>query len=204
MPSAERSKWAITSEERAEAIGGAAGRRGLSLFLQRVSAGAGESMKRFTALVMVSSLTAVVGLAVLAAAQHEHGRAMQDETARVESREDRRAALGVGPTAEMGLKLTMREHLEAIRDIVAALGRQDFEQAAKVSHEELGFPKHHQAMEREAGATFPPKYHELAMAHHREAEDLARLLPSRDLKRILPQLDKTIGACVDCHRAFKL
>jgi hypothetical protein len=113
-------------------------------------------------------------------------------------------ALGLGSAAEAGMKLTMREHLEAIRDIVAALGRQDFEQAAKVAHEELGFPKHHQAMQREGGATFPPKYHDLAMAHHQEAEDLAKLLPSKDLKTILPQLGKTIGACVSCHKAYKL
>ena len=103
-----------------------------------------------------------------------------------------------------GLKRTMGEHLEAIGDIIAALGRQDFEQAAKVAHEELGFPKHHQAMQREAGSTFPPKYHELAMAHHQEAEDLAKVLSSKDLKTVLPQLEKTIGACVSCHRAYKL
>lgn len=112
--------------------------------------------------------------------------------------------LGLGQAAEEGLKLTMREHLEAIRDIVAALGQQDFKQAAKVAHEELGFPKHHQAMKREGGATFPPKYHELAMAHHQAAEDLAKVIPSKDLKTILSQLEQTIGACVSCHRVYQL
>jgi hypothetical protein len=151
-----------------------------------------------------------VGLATLliltaaGEAQHEHGHPVMKEGASAAHRQDERAALGLGPTAEAGLKLTMREHLEAIRDIVAALGRQDFERAAKVSHEELGFPKHHQAMEREAGATFPPQYHDLAMAHHQEAEDLAKLIPSKELRAILPQLEKTIGACVSCHRAYKL
>lgn len=122
----------------------------------------------------------------------------------VESHRDERVALGLGPAAEAGMKLTMREHLEAIRDIVAALGRQDFERAAKIAHDELGFPKHHEAMKREVGATFPPKYHELAMAHHQEAEDLAQAIPSKDLKTILPQLEKTIGACISCHQAYKL
>jgi hypothetical protein len=113
-------------------------------------------------------------------------------------------ALAMGSAAEAGLKLTMREHLEAIHDIVAALGQQDFEQAAKVAHEELGFLKHHQAMTREAGATFPSKYHELAMAHHQAAEDLAKVIPSKDFKAILPQLERTIGACVSCHQIYKL
>jgi hypothetical protein len=149
-------------------------------------------------------LAALLSLAVVVEAQQQHEHPMTKGGVPVESHRDDRVALGLGPAAEAGSKLTMREHLEAIRDIVAALGRQDFEQAANVSHEELGFPKHHQAMEREAGATFPPKYHVLAMAHHREAEDLAKVISSKEFQTILPQLEKTIGACVSCHRAYKL
>ncbi len=143
-------------------------------------------------------------MAVVVEAQHQHGHPMAKDGASAESRPDERVGLGLHSTAEAGMKLTMREHLEAIRDIVAALSRQEFETAAKVAHEELGFPKHHQAMQREGGATFPPKYHELAMAHHQEAEDLAKVILSKDLKTILPKLEKTIGACVSCHRAYKL
>lgn len=128
----------------------------------------------------------------------------QAQGAPTESRQDDRVALGLSQAVEAGMKLTMREHLEALQAIVAGLGRQEFEQVAKVAHEELGFPKHHQAMQREGGATFPPKYHELAMAHHQEAEHLAKVILSKDLKTILPQLERTIGACVSCHRAYKL
>jgi len=146
----------------------------------------------------------LVSLAVAVDAQHEHGHPPGKGEAPAAIQQDERVSLGLGRQAEAGLKLTMREHLEALQAIVAGLGRQDFAQAAKVAHEELGFPKHHQAMEREAGAAFPPKYHELAMAHHQEAESLAEVIPSKDLKTILPQLEKTIGACVACHRAYKL
>jgi hypothetical protein len=161
-------------------------------------------MNRRAIVLMGVGLSAVLGLAVAVETQHEHGHPMAKEGAPAEPHQDERVALGLAPRAENGLKLTMREHLEAIRDIVAALSRQEFDAAAKVAHEELGFPKHHQAMQREGGATFPPKYHELAMAHHQEAEDLAKVLPSKDLKTILPQLEQTIGACVSCHRAYKL
>jgi len=149
-------------------------------------------------------LAGFLSLTAVGEAQHDHGRSMIKEGTPGDSHPDERAALGLSQAAEAGMKLTMREHLEAIRDIVAALGRQEFEQAATVAHKELGFPKHHQAMQREGGATFPPKYHELAMAHHQEAEDLAKVLPSKDLQTILPKLEKTIGACVSCHRAYKL
>ncbi len=42
------------------------------------------------------------------------------------------------------------------------------------------------------------------MAHHQAAEDLAKVIPLKDLKTILPQLERTIGACVSCHQAFRL
>lgn len=161
-------------------------------------------MDRTTIASVGLGLAALLSLAVVVNAQHDHGHPMIEEGTPVESRQDERAPLSLSQSAEAGMKLTMREHLEAIRDIVASLGRQEFEQAAKVAHEELGFPKHHQAMQREAGATFPLKYHELAMAHHQEAEDLAKVIPSKDLKMILPQLERTIEACVACHQAYKL
>lgn len=153
---------------------------------------------------LVGGLAALLSLAVVVEAQHEHGHPVNKEGASTESRQDERVALNLNEQASAGMKLTMREHLEAIRDIVAALGQQDFKQAAKVAHDELGFPKHHQAMQREGGVTFPPKYHELAMAHHQDAEDLAKVIPSKDFKTILPQLERAIGACVSCHQAYKL
>jgi hypothetical protein len=149
-------------------------------------------------------LATLLSLAVVVEAQHEHEHPVNKEGGPTGSRQNERLALDLSEQASVGMKLTMREHLEAIRNIVAALGQQDFEQAAKVAHDELGFPKHHQAMQREGGATFPPKYHELAMAHHQDAEDLAKVIPSKDLKTILPQLERTIGACVSCHQAYKL
>jgi hypothetical protein len=98
----------------------------------------------------------------------------------------------------------MREHLEAIDAILAALAREDFPRAATLANEELGFPKHHVAMQREEGATFPAAYHELAMAHHKAAEGLGAVIPTKDLKQILPHLEQTIHACVKCHQVFRL
>ena len=161
-------------------------------------------MSRITIVSAGLGLAVLVSLAGVVDAQHEHEHSMIREGASADIERDERVALGLSPAAEAGMKLTMREHLESLQAIVAALGRQEFEQAAKVAHEELGFPKHHQAMQREAGATFPPKYHELAMAHHQAAEDLAEVIPSKDLKTILPQLERTMGACIACHQAFRL
>lgn len=164
----------------------------------------GSSNVPLTIITVWFGLATLLSLAVVVEAQHEHGHPVNKQGAPTGSRQDERVALELSEQASAGMKLTMREHLEAIRDIVAALGQQDFKQAANVAHAELGFPKHHQAMQREGGAPFPPKYHELAMAHHQAAEDLAKVIPSKDLKTILPQLEQTIGACVSCHQAYKL
>ena len=143
----------------------------------------------------------VMGCAVTPT-DHRHG---MDKQAEIHAKPSMAlAALDLPPAAQEGLKLTMREHLEALHAIVAALAREDYGKAAAVAHEDLGFPKHHQAMQREAGATFPPKYHELAMAHHQVAEDLAGIILSKDMKKILPHLDRTMKACVACHQAYKL
>jgi hypothetical protein len=161
-------------------------------------------MSRITIVSVGLGLAAVLSLAVVVDAQHDHGHPTIKDVAPAGKPQDERVALGLSQAAEAGMKLTMREHLEALQAIVASLGRQEFEQAAKVAHEELGFPKHHQAMQREAGATFSPVYHELAMAHHQAAEDLAAVIPSQDIKQILPQLERTMKACVVCHQAFRL
>ena len=117
---------------------------------------------------------------------------------------DPRARLDLKPAQKEALKATMREHLAALESIVAALARQDYEQAAAVAHSELGFPKHHEAMQREQGALLPKKYQELAMEHHQAAEDLAEAISKKEMTLILQQLSKTIQACTACHKAYKL
>jgi hypothetical protein len=143
-------------------------------------------------------------VASCAVSESDHGHQMNMGAGSSGAAMDVRQALNLPSAAQEGLKLTMREHLEALQAIVAALAREDYEKAAAVAHEDLGFPKHHQAMQREQGAPFPPKYQELAMAHHQVAEDLAQAIPSRDMKKILPHLDRTMKACVACHQAYKL
>lgn len=150
------------------------------------------------------ALAMLASLAGLAAAQHHYGQAPIEAAPPPAIAEDERVPLKLEQAPAAGLTLTMREHLEAVHGIVAALGREEFQEAALLAERELGFTKHHEAMKREAGATFPPKYHELAMAHHQAAEDLAAVIPSRDMRQILSHLGRTVEACVACHRTYRL
>jgi hypothetical protein len=117
---------------------------------------------------------------------------------------DSRARLDLKPAQKEALKATMQEHLAALESIVAALARQDYQKAAAVAHSELGFPKHHEAMQREQDASLPKKYQELAIEHHQAAEDLAEAIPTKEMKLIMEKLDQTMKACVACHQAYKL
>jgi cytochrome c556 len=42
------------------------------------------------------------------------------------------------------------------------------------------------------------------MAHHKAAEELAGIIPTKDLKQILPQFNNVLKACVACHLEFKV
>jgi hypothetical protein len=101
-------------------------------------------------------------------------------------------------------RVVMLQHLETIQGIVSALAEEDYELAKGLTETHLGFFMHRQAMASQQPENFPPAYHDLAMAHHQAAEDLAQIIPTKDLKQILPKLDGVLKACVACHLEFKV
>ena len=98
----------------------------------------------------------------------------------------------------------MLQHLETLQTIVNALVEEDYELAKGLTESHLGFFMHRQAMAHQQPESFPPAYHDLAMAHHEAAETLARIIPTKDLKQILPQFNNVLKACVACHLEYKL
>lgn len=151
--------------------------------------------------IFVLLMTIGFGCAMPAQHQHEH------HTSTIQPPKTKATPptrLGLDPKAAERHKAIMREHLEAIHLIIKALSQEDFDQAAEITVTQLGFEKHQEAMQQQNPAYFPPEYHTLAMSHHQVAEDLSRVIPSRDYKQILTKLDLTLKACVDCHRAFRL
>ncbi len=117
---------------------------------------------------------------------------------------DTRAQIPLAPESRTEHRAVMLQHLESVQQIVAALGREDFERAQRLTETHLGFFMHRQAMLRQKPEDFPPSYHDLAMVHHEAAEGLARVMPTKDFKQILPKLDNVLKACVACHLEYKL
>lgn len=132
-------------------------------------------------------------------AQDEHNKQNEMDGGKAQGE---RIPLGLDQAALRNHQAIMRDHLEAVHEIVAALARKNFEEAQLITESRLGFAKHREAMQRQRPETFPPAYHDLARKHHQAAESLAAAMASRDLDRILPQLEKTLNACVMCHKTY--
>ena len=116
-------------------------------------------------------------------------------------------------------RAVMLQHLESIQVIVNALVEEDYELAKGLTESHLGFfmhrhlisptqpqarqdaplPEAHQQL-----GQFPLAYIELAQAHNAAAEELARIISTKDLKQILPKFNKVLKACVACHLEFKV
>lgn len=117
---------------------------------------------------------------------------------------DARALLPLALEAGKEHRAVMLQHLETVQAIMAALADEDYELAKGLTEMHLGFFMHRQAMARQKAEDFPPAYHDLAMAHHEAAEELAKVMPTRDLKQILPRFNGMLKACVACHLEYKV
>lgn len=117
---------------------------------------------------------------------------------------DVRHPIPLSPATGSEHRAVMLQHLESIQVIVNALVEEDYELAKGLTETHLGFFMHRQAMANQQPENFPPAYHDLAMAHHAAAEELARIIPTKDLKQILPQFNNVLKACVACHLEYKL
>ena len=117
---------------------------------------------------------------------------------------DTRYPIPLSSSAGKEHRAVMLQHLETIQVIVNALVEEDYELAKGLTESHLGFFMHRQAMAQQQPENFPPAYHDLAIAHHEAAEELARVIPTKDLKQILPPFNNVLKACVACHLEYKV
>jgi cytochrome c556 len=132
---------------------------------------------------------------------------------------DSRHLIPLSPSAGKEHRALMLQHLEIIQVIMSAMVEEDYELARGLTELHLGFfryrdlisPVQRQARQdaslpevSQQPDDFPPAYHDLAMAHNAAAEELARIIPTKDLKQILPKFNNVLKACVACHLEFKV
>ncbi len=155
---------------------------------------------RLNASAWILTLAAIIPIAGCV----DHGAGSQRRNPPPVDLPDVRTPVQLDAVARQEHRAVMLQHLETIQAIVAALAEEDYRLAQGLAETHLGFFMHRHAMARQQPENFPPAYHDLAMAHHEAAEKMADAMPSRDLKRILPEFNKVLKACVACHLEYKL
>jgi Cytochrome C' len=114
---------------------------------------------------------------------------------------DERRPVPLLPMMAQHQKENMREHLEAVQEIVAAAATGEFDKVA-VAGKRLGYSEHMGRMCEHMGAG-APGFTEQALSFHRTADEIAAAAAKQDGAAVLASLSKTLRACTSCHATYK-
>jgi len=114
---------------------------------------------------------------------------------------DQRRPVPLLPMMAQHQKQNMREHLEAVQEVVAAAATNDFEKVA-VAAKRMGYSETMGRMCEHMGAG-APGFTEQALAFHHSADDVAAAAATRDGSAVMSALSKTLNTCTNCHATFK-
>jgi hypothetical protein len=98
-------------------------------------------------------------------------------------------------------KQNMREHLAAVQAIVAAIGRDDMDAAAKAASR-IGYSEAMGQMCEHMGAA-TPGFTAMALNFHHTADTIGDAARRGDRAGVLSALDRTLQTCVGCHAAYR-
>ncbi len=156
--------------------------------------------------IQMAALAAVsVFVAGLAYAQHQgHGAHQPGMKPTADTRE-----LVMFPPELVEHTLTnMRDHLFALQEINAALGRGDNDKAAKIAEERLGMTSLKLHGAHEVAKYMPQGMQDAGSGMHRAASRFAIEAQNAgvtgDLKPALGALGEVMSGCVGCHAGYRL
>lgn len=114
---------------------------------------------------------------------------------------DQRRPVPLLPMMAQHQKQTMREHLEAVQEVVAAAAAGDFDQVA-LAAKRMGYSESmgHRCERMGAGA---PGFTERALSFHHTADEIALAATKQDGPAVWAALSKTLRACTSCHATYK-
>jgi hypothetical protein len=98
-------------------------------------------------------------------------------------------------------KQEMRDHLRVVQEVVAALGKDDFDAIAK-SAARIGWSEQQAAMCKHMGAG-APGFAEVGEHFHKTADTIAEAARHKDCARVVSALDATLQTCTGCHETYR-
>lgn len=103
---------------------------------------------------------------------------------------------------------SMRQHLETVQAIQAALAQSQFDAAAELAEKRLGMSSLHDHKASENAQFMPPEMARIGTNMHRAASQFAVVARdasvSGDLQATLAALSKVTAQCVACHAGYRL
>jgi len=123
-----------------------------------------------------------------------HHMMMSDNT------NDNRVSLNLPPHMKEHQLENMRSHVEAVQTIIGLIAENDFSKASEVAHTKLGLTEE---MNRMCSMFENEDFRTIGFQFHESADDLAETLKTKDMKKSLWALNKTMGYCVQCHAGFR-
>jgi len=114
--------------------------------------------------------------------------------------EDSRISLKLPPAMRQNQLAMMREHLKAVDTIVMNIAEGKFDEASTIAHGKLGLTP---AMKKMCSMYGNDQFRDLGLAFHNSADELGEVLKTKDTKRSLTALHKTMDKCLTCHATFR-
>jgi len=114
---------------------------------------------------------------------------------------DTRVPVPLLPMMAHHQKQNMRDHLEAVREIAAAVAESDFDAVGRAA-KRIGFSEQMGRMCEHMGRG-APGFTELALEFHHRADAIGAAAKANDPTAVLTALGDTLAVCTSCHARFK-
>jgi hypothetical protein len=123
---------------------------------------------------------------------------LQDDTRHdmVEGIPDTRTPVRLPIEADRQHREVKMMHLETVQVLTGALADGDYDLAKGVMEAHLGFFSRRHVVTRQKMEAIPPAYQALALAHVQAGRELIAIIPSKDLKQILPRFNAMLKTCM--------
>jgi len=117
---------------------------------------------------------------------------------------DSREIVQMPPMMQAHMLANMRDHLEAIDEILAALNMEDFNTAARVAEFRLGMSSLDSHGASHMAQVMPAPMREMGTHMHRAASQFARTAEEGDQLNAFRALRAVTQSCVTCHAAYRI
>lgn len=113
---------------------------------------------------------------------------------------DNRTMLDLTPRMKHKLLSNMREQLAATREIIGLIAQEKFNSASSTARSKLGKTDDLKPVYEAANNE---DFSQLVLAAGASGNELAKTLQTKDPKKSLLALRKTMGICLQCHNKFR-